>query len=125
MHVLGDVYSSARFTERGSPASDRKAISDKIEGLTGGRTVGWSGEATHSGDDKDSKTRPDHDGKHGVVDGKTSERELQKVTEDLRDDTNQQSNGPPMRILKIVEGDENAANAEKPAKENLGEAAET
>jgi hypothetical protein len=119
---IGDVYNSARFTEGGSPASGRRAISDQVEAFTGGRTKRLSGEASgklelgHSGGDKESKAHTDdHDGKYEVVNGKTSERQLQKVTEDLRDDTNEQLNGPPMRVLKIVEGDENAASAEKPA----------
>lgn len=71
---------------------------------------------THSGDDQESRRHADdHDESDGTADARATGREAEKVTESLRDDTNQQPNYLPVKILKIVEGDKNAVDAETPA----------
>ncbi|KAF2446127.1 hypothetical protein P171DRAFT_410124 [Karstenula rhodostoma CBS 690.94] len=120
------------FTQGEGNASDGKSVSEKVDRFTGGRAkrvtsgVSEKQELTHIGDDKEVRAHADD---HDESDGTATERELEKVTESLRDDITHQSNRSPVKILKIVEGDENAADREIPAvptaKETVGEAAET
>ncbi|KAF9734128.1 hypothetical protein PMIN01_08471 [Paraphaeosphaeria minitans] len=129
---LAGWYVVKWFTQGADSVLDRKSISDRVDRFTGSR-AGWvsSGasekrEITLSDDGQDAKwCAKDHDDS----DGRDTGRALEKVTESLRDETNHSPNRSPVKILKIVDVDENAARTEKPAlpaaKETVGGAVES
>ncbi|KAJ4353863.1 uncharacterized protein N0V89_005593 [Didymosphaeria variabile] len=107
-----------RLSGGNTSASDGKTIGDKIKNFTGRRIDQLSNGAPKQHDKERTGANPTpgkgNDGTNGVMDENSSEKGPQKVTEDLRDSTNQQSKNLPTRTLKIVESDENAANTKKP-----------
>ncbi|OAG05676.1 uncharacterized protein CC84DRAFT_1164146 [Paraphaeosphaeria sporulosa] len=135
---LGGWFVLKWFTQEGS-ASDRKRFTSRADGFTGGRAE-WVGRGagekrvlTHSSDEEGAERQSDSHRLSEMANVKASGtaagRELEKVTESLEDETNRQPLHLPVKILKIVEAEENAAGAENSvvadAKETVGGAAET